>query len=407
MANITDTIRWESTYDVISSGTPWVYIEKYGNLNITALATNITSVNVTWVPVDFQELNVRIKDNGSARTITWWSQFASRWATLPTTTVASKILHAQFIYSSTAGTWWCINTSYEDSLFTVTPAWYVGILNSSPQAPLDVTWSIRQSETSARAWAVSTRTWVTTYPVPSLRPSSSNSVIALDLMPNWTPSEDPSNWYAWFDVCDADILTWTPACQFWRFWIRSTELEIGTKQINGGVALPISYTINGTKVMRMTTDFNVVIWNTTSANARLDVRVDDVSWDAVHIAITDSWWSANDRKRVLQTYSATTPLSSIDAYTTVWTGVDWRFSVYNAGRVADAFVMNYQGRFGVWVTSPTALIHLKAWTATAWTAPLKFTAWTNLTAVENWAMEYDGTNLYFTTGWTRRTVTLV
>ena len=44
--------------------------------------------------------------------------------------------------------------------------------------------------------------------------------------------------------------------------------------------------------------------------------------------------------------------------------------------------------------TPTAYIHLKGGTATASTAPLKFTSSTNLTTAENGAMEYNGTNLF-------------
>lgn len=65
------------------------------------------------------------------------------------------------------------------------------------------------------------------------------------------------------------------------------------------------------------------------------------------------------------------------------------------------------GRFGIGQTSPTALIHLKAGTAAASTAPIKLTSGTNLTVVENGTFEYDGTNLYFSTGGVRKTVTLV
>lgn len=56
---------------------------------------------------------------------------------------------------------------------------------------------------------------------------------------------------------------------------------------------------------------------------------------------------------------------------------------------------------GIGVTSPTAVLHLKAGTATASTAPLKFTSGTNLTTPENGAMEYDGTHFYGTAGGTR------
>ena len=54
------------------------------------------------------------------------------------------------------------------------------------------------------------------------------------------------------------------------------------------------------------------------------------------------------------------------------------------------------GYVGIGVTSPTAVLHLKAGTATASTAPLKFTSGTNLTTPEAGAVEYDGTNLYYT-----------
>lgn len=51
---------------------------------------------------------------------------------------------------------------------------------------------------------------------------------------------------------------------------------------------------------------------------------------------------------------------------------------------------------GVGTVSPTAVLHLKAGTATANTAPLKFTSGTNLTASEVGAMEFTGTDFYLT-----------
>lgn len=49
-------------------------------------------------------------------------------------------------------------------------------------------------------------------------------------------------------------------------------------------------------------------------------------------------------------------------------------------------------------TSPTSLLMLDAGTASANTAPLKFTAGTNLTTPEAGAVEYDASNLYITNG---------
>lgn len=56
------------------------------------------------------------------------------------------------------------------------------------------------------------------------------------------------------------------------------------------------------------------------------------------------------------------------------------------------------GNIGIGVTSPAAALHLKAGTATASTAPLKFTSGVNLTTAEAGAMEYNGTGYFITVG---------
>lgn len=60
------------------------------------------------------------------------------------------------------------------------------------------------------------------------------------------------------------------------------------------------------------------------------------------------------------------------------------------------------GSIGIGLTTPTARLHLPAGTATANTAPFKFTSGTNLSVIENGAMEYDGTNLYVSIGGVRK-----
>ena len=62
------------------------------------------------------------------------------------------------------------------------------------------------------------------------------------------------------------------------------------------------------------------------------------------------------------------------------------------------------GKVGIGTTAATAVLNLKAGTATANTAPLKLTAGTLLTTPEDGALEYDGTHLYFTIGSTRNTL---
>ncbi len=60
------------------------------------------------------------------------------------------------------------------------------------------------------------------------------------------------------------------------------------------------------------------------------------------------------------------------------------------------------------ITAPTATLHISPGTAAASTAPFKLTSGTNLTTPEAGAIEFDGTNLYFTdSGNTRRTLAVV
>lgn len=58
-------------------------------------------------------------------------------------------------------------------------------------------------------------------------------------------------------------------------------------------------------------------------------------------------------------------------------------------------------------TIPTAKLHIAAGTSAAGSAPIKLTAGTNMTTPENGAFEFNGTNLFFTVGGVRKTVTLV
>ena len=62
----------------------------------------------------------------------------------------------------------------------------------------------------------------------------------------------------------------------------------------------------------------------------------------------------------------------------------------------------FNANTGMGVASPTSVLHLKAGTATASTAPLKLTSGTNLTTAEAGAVEYDGSLLYMTPTGTAR-----
>lgn len=111
----TDTLtnKWVQSRvtSISSSGTPTINTDNCDAVDITALAAAITSMttNLSGTPVNFQKLWFRIKDNGTARTITWGSSYQSSGvAALPTTTVTSKTHEIGFIYNSTAAKWVCV-----------------------------------------------------------------------------------------------------------------------------------------------------------------------------------------------------------------------------------------------------------------------------------------------------------
>ena len=74
----------------------------------------------------------------------------------------------------------------------------------------------------------------------------------------------------------------------------------------------------------------------------------------------------------------------------------------NVRVTVDATNFTTSQKIGAGVTSPSAVLHLKAGTATAGTAPLKLTSGTKLTTAEAGAVEYDGTIAYFTPASTAR-----
>jgi len=100
---------------VASDATPTINTDNVDLFTITALAAAITSftTNLSGTPTIGQSLIIRILDNGTARAITWGASFASRGATLPTTTVLSKYLYVGFLWNGVASTWDCVSVGQE------------------------------------------------------------------------------------------------------------------------------------------------------------------------------------------------------------------------------------------------------------------------------------------------------
>ena len=94
-----------------------------------------------------------------------------------------------------------------------------------------------------------------------------------------------------------------------------------------------------------------------------------------------------------------------NAYGLYLAGVEGSSLTYDV-YAADSGANNYfAGKVGIGQTTPTALLHLKAGTATASTAPLKFTSGTLLTTAEAGAIEFLTDKFYgtITTGAVRHT----
>jgi len=71
---------------------------------ITAQAAGLTLANPTGSWVQGKDLLIRIKDNGTARAITFGAKYRAIGVTLPTTTVASKTTYLGMVYNSTDDT---------------------------------------------------------------------------------------------------------------------------------------------------------------------------------------------------------------------------------------------------------------------------------------------------------------
>lgn len=77
------------------------------------LTGSLTIKNDSLVRTDRQSLILELKDNGTARAIAWESNFASKYDTLPTSTIAGKWMRIALEYSSTDSKINCISVQVQ------------------------------------------------------------------------------------------------------------------------------------------------------------------------------------------------------------------------------------------------------------------------------------------------------
>lgn len=80
---------------------------------LTAQAAAAAFANPTGTPYNGQRILIRIKDNGTARALTYGTQYRAVGITLPTTTVISKTLYMGMVYNSADTKWDVIAVAQE------------------------------------------------------------------------------------------------------------------------------------------------------------------------------------------------------------------------------------------------------------------------------------------------------
>lgn len=77
----------------------------FNQVNITAQAANLTIANPTGTAIDGHGILIRVKDNGTSRTITWGAKFRAFNDALPAATVISKTLYVGVVYNLADDKW--------------------------------------------------------------------------------------------------------------------------------------------------------------------------------------------------------------------------------------------------------------------------------------------------------------
>ncbi len=101
---VDSAVRGVSVQSVASSST---VTPTFSNdaVKITAQAAALTLANPTGTPIDMAGMVIRIKDNGTARSISYGTQYRAIGVTLPITTVVGKTVYLAMVYNSEDTTW--------------------------------------------------------------------------------------------------------------------------------------------------------------------------------------------------------------------------------------------------------------------------------------------------------------
>ena len=145
------------------------------------------------------------------------------------------------------------------------------------------------------------------------------------------------------------------------------------------------------EIMRMKNGCNVGIWTTAPGTL---LQIGDATVNA-NAKITLGKTSAT-AEGVLPTIYAGNIFSGGNDLVLETGSSSGGLLVRTGNPLVNRMVVESGGNVGIGTVSPTAVLHLKAGTATASTAPLKFTSGTNLTTAEAGVMEFTTDDFYLT-----------
>lgn len=102
---ITDAAPLDPRVQSVTSASTVTPTSTNDAVRVTAQAAAIQFANPTGTFAELQGFVIRLKDNGTARAITWGSDYRAVGAALPTTTTANKTMYIPVVYNSTDAKW--------------------------------------------------------------------------------------------------------------------------------------------------------------------------------------------------------------------------------------------------------------------------------------------------------------
>lgn len=102
---ITDAAPLDPRVQSVTSASTVTPTSTNDAVRVTAQAAAIQFANPTGTFAECQGFVIRLKDNGTARAITWGADYRAMGAALPTTTTVSKTMYIPVVYNSTDAKW--------------------------------------------------------------------------------------------------------------------------------------------------------------------------------------------------------------------------------------------------------------------------------------------------------------